>query len=105
MNRYFKLASADLVVPNQEAWALLWDFTTLKELVETLPGNTLLQNKALSVANEIMNVFHKGDASDIKQARMLAEQVFGKGWQSKGANIYNEGATRSQVWGIGYEAN
>jgi alpha-mannosidase len=29
MNRYFQLASADLVVPNQEAWALLWDFQTL----------------------------------------------------------------------------
>lgn len=40
MNRYFSLASADLVVPNQEAWRLLWDFQTLKELVDTLPGNT-----------------------------------------------------------------
>jgi hypothetical protein len=40
MNRYFSLASADLVVPNQEAWRLLWDFQTLKELVGTLPGNT-----------------------------------------------------------------
>jgi hypothetical protein len=40
MNRYFSLASADLVVPNQEAWGLLWDFTALHELVDTLPGNT-----------------------------------------------------------------
>jgi hypothetical protein len=29
MNRYFTLDSADLVVPNQEAWGLLWDFQTL----------------------------------------------------------------------------
>lgn len=40
MNRFFTLASADLVVPNQEAWRLLWDFQTLKELIDTLPGNT-----------------------------------------------------------------
>lgn len=40
MNRYFSLASADLVVPKMEAWALLWDFQTLRELVDTLPGNT-----------------------------------------------------------------
>jgi len=40
MNRYFSLASADLVVPNMEAWGLLWDFQTLRELVDTLPGNT-----------------------------------------------------------------
>lgn len=29
-NRYFTLNSADLVVPNQEAWGLLWDYTTLR---------------------------------------------------------------------------
>ena len=40
MNRYFSLASADLVVPNMEAWGLLWDFQTLREIVDTLPGNT-----------------------------------------------------------------
>lgn len=40
MNRYFSLASADLVVPNMDAWGLLWDFQTLQEIVDTLPGNT-----------------------------------------------------------------
>ena len=40
MNRYFSLASAALVVPNMEAWGLLWDFQTLREIVDTLPGNT-----------------------------------------------------------------
>jgi hypothetical protein len=40
MNRYFSLASADLVVPNVEGWGLLWDFQTLREIVDTLPGNT-----------------------------------------------------------------
>jgi alpha-mannosidase len=40
MNRYFGLGTADLIVPNLDAWHLLWDFTTLKELCDTLPGNT-----------------------------------------------------------------
>ncbi|KAF9497318.1 hypothetical protein BDN71DRAFT_1445060 [Pleurotus eryngii] len=102
MNRYFTLASADLVVPNQQAWALFWDFVTLREIADTLPWNTPLQNKALSTANEIMNVFNKGDASDINRARKLAEEVFGEGWESKGAAIYDEGPNKSLVWGIGH---
>ncbi|KAF8182889.1 alpha-mannosidase [Pholiota molesta] len=84
--------SADLVVPNMEAWGLLWDFQTLRELVDSLPGNTPLQNKALSAANEIMNVFKKGDPTSITKARKVAEEIFGEGWEAKGAEIYNEGA-------------
>ncbi|KAI0061336.1 glycoside hydrolase family 38 protein [Artomyces pyxidatus] len=102
MNRFFKLDSADLVVPNQEAWGLLWDFTTLRELVATLPGNSALQNQALSVANEIMNVFYKNDASSVSAARKLAEKIFGEDWQKKGEKIYTEGAKVAQVWGIGH---
>ncbi|KAF8991681.1 glycoside hydrolase family 38 protein [Cyathus striatus] len=102
MNRYFSLASADLVVPNMDAWGLLWDFQTLTELVDTLPGNTPLQNKALTAANAIMNVFNKGDPSSIRQARKIAEGVFGAGWEDKGADVYKEGGKKSNVWGIGH---
>ncbi|KAI5983893.1 glycoside hydrolase family 38 protein, partial [Pisolithus albus] len=102
MNRYFKLASADLVVPNQEAWRLMWDFNTLRELVDTLPGNSPLQNKALVTANAIMNAFTTGDDDNIKQMRAIAEDVFGKGWEAKGPGIYDEGARKAQVVGISY---
>ncbi|KAG9101891.1 Glycoside hydrolase, 38 vacuolar alpha mannosidase [Ceratobasidium sp. 370] len=60
-NRYFTLASADLVVPNQDAWHLFWDYTTLREIIDNLPGNSSLQNLALKTANEIMNVFDVND--------------------------------------------
>ncbi|KAG8691622.1 Glycoside hydrolase, 38 vacuolar alpha mannosidase [Ceratobasidium sp. 423] len=60
-NRYFTLASADLVVPNQDAWHLFWDFTTLREIIDDLPGNSPLQNLALRTANEIMNEFQVDD--------------------------------------------
>ncbi|KAF8900480.1 glycoside hydrolase family 38 protein [Gymnopilus junonius] len=102
MNRYFQLASADLVVPNMEAWGLLWDFQTLKEIIDTLPGNTPLQNQALAAANEIMNVFNKGDPSSISKARKVAEEVFGEGWEAKGAAIYDEGPKAENIWGIGH---
>jgi hypothetical protein len=45
-------------VPNTEPWGLLWDFTTLREFISTLPDNSTLQNKALSVANAMMNTFY-----------------------------------------------
>lgn len=102
MNRYFNLASADLVVPNQEAWGLLLDFTTLREIADTLPGNTSLQNKALVAANEIMNVFSKSDISSIARARKLAADIFGEGWEEKHEKVYDEGTEKTQIWGIGY---
>lgn len=60
-----------------------------------------LQNKALSIANEIMNVFQRGDAAGVAASRKKAEEVFGKGWEAKGAAIYEEGSAKSNIWGIG----
>jgi alpha-mannosidase len=60
-----------------------------------------LQNKALSVANQIVNVFNKNDPTTIGKARKLAEEVFGEGWEAKGASIYDEGSNKVNVWGIG----
>ena len=102
MNRYFGLASADLVVPNMEAWHLMWDFQTLREIVDSIPGNTSLQNKALVTANAIMNAFEKGDVQSLGRARALADDIFGADWQEKGAGVYEEGAEKAQVWGIGH---
>ncbi|KAF9025150.1 glycoside hydrolase family 38 protein [Hymenopellis radicata] len=100
MNRWFTLASADLVVPNQDAWHLMWDFQTLREIIDNVWGNTPLQNKSLVVANEIINTFKKGDPSTVNKCRKLVEQVFGKDWQAKGAGIYEEGEKDSKIWGI-----
>ncbi|KAI0032015.1 glycoside hydrolase family 38 protein [Vararia minispora EC-137] len=102
MNRYFQLKSADLVVPNQDAWNLMLDFDTLRQFVDNLPGNTELQNKALVAANEIMNVFINTDLSTVPKARKLAEEVFGEAWEAKGADIYKEGPKDPQIWGIGH---
>ncbi|ETW79602.1 glycoside hydrolase family 38 protein [Heterobasidion irregulare TC 32-1] len=102
MNRTFQLASADLVVPNQEAWGLMWDFDALREIVDALPGTSALQNRALAVANAMMNAFDRGDPASIGAARALAERVFGAGWAAKQERIYEEGPTDAQIWGIGH---
>ncbi|KAH8115672.1 glycoside hydrolase family 38 protein [Phellopilus nigrolimitatus] len=103
MDRYFALASADLVVPNEDAWRLLWDFGTLRELAGSLPGNTALQNKAVITGNAIMNAFDAGDPASIQRARKIAEDVLGAGWEAKGADIYKAGPnTKADIWGIGH---
>ncbi|KAG8743759.1 Glycoside hydrolase, 38 vacuolar alpha mannosidase [Ceratobasidium sp. 414] len=106
-NRFFTLASADLVVPNQDAWHLFWDYTTLREIIDNLPGNSPLQNLALKTANEIMNVFDVNDPDTVAKCRRVAEKVFGSKWAEEGADIYKlrndgKGADREQVWGIGH---
>jgi alpha-mannosidase len=53
------------------------------------------------VANEIMNTFNKDDLSSIKKCRQLAEKIYGAGWEEKGADIYDEGPEKANVWGIG----
>lgn len=62
-----------------------------------------LQNKALVAANEIMNVFGRGDANGVRAGRKLAEGVFGEEWEAKGAGVYQEGVEggKEQIWGIG----
>ncbi|KNZ71950.1 Alpha-mannosidase [Termitomyces sp. J132] len=61
----------------------------------------VLQNKALVAANEIMNVFNRGDPRGIREARKIAEGLFGEGWEGKRERIYDEGVGEAQVWGIG----
>ena len=123
-NRRFTLDTADLILPNMDAWRLMWDFETLKQVGDTVPGNTPLQNLAITTANEIMNIFIKfrrGDGDEgvttddavrtqkaVLAAREVTSKVFGEGWEAKGADIYNEGGMVSsgeevaRIWGIGH---
>jgi alpha-mannosidase len=79
-NRTFRLNSADLVVPNMEAWRVLWDFDTLHQLNNDLPGDSSLGKRALWAANHMMNVFQEGEVDSLKDCRKVAEMVLGEGW-------------------------
>jgi alpha-mannosidase len=101
MNRYFTLVSADLVVPNQEAWRPIWDFEAIKQMSESLPGNPSIQNKALVVANEITNNLDITDPGCIAKCRKIAEQVLRSGFKAgkdlrRGSQDINEVYTRLQ---------
>ncbi|KAH8919273.1 glycoside hydrolase family 38 protein [Atractiella rhizophila] len=106
-NRYFRLNSADLVVPRMQAWHLLWDFRILRDISRTLPlDNSSLGNVAFLTANKILNEFDASDLSTIAKCRKIAETVFGEGWAEKGEKVYEEGLREKdigheQVWGIG----
>ena len=99
-NRYFGLWSADLVVPNMEAWRLMLDYNTLRQLSDNLPGNSPTQNHALVLQNKIMNTFRNDDLSTIAQCRAIAADILGEGWESKGADIYDKNVD-ALVYGIG----
>jgi len=102
-NRTYALNSADLVVPNMEAWRLMWDFTALHQLYEELPGDTPLAQRALHTANEIMNVFQVGDLATVPKARKVAEEVLGKDWE-KEITWDSSWAERQKgsLWGVGH---
>lgn len=100
-NRYFSLLSADIVVPGMNAYGLLWDFITIRDLASSLPDNSPLGNLALETGNAICNTFRADDLSTIASCRRLAEKVLGSGWEKKGANIYDGDAADCQTFAIG----
>lgn len=108
-NRYFTLASADIVVKRPQAWKLLWDWTVLRSCVNEMPKDGVLQNKALWVCNQIMSTFRKSDLSSIDRCRKIAEQVFGENWEDQGAKLYDEDDSDAKapsksalLWSLGH---
>ncbi|KAJ9103142.1 hypothetical protein QFC21_002564 [Naganishia friedmannii] len=102
-NRYFRLESADLAVPNMEAWRLMWDFNLLKQITETLPWETPLTNNALYVANEIMNAFTEGSLESVAKCRKLAEKILGEDWEKEVVKSRKDGKdSDGTLWGVGH---
>ncbi|KAE8270386.1 hypothetical protein A4X09_0g1942 [Tilletia walkeri] len=89
-DRQFKLASADLVAKDPVAWGLMWDFETLKQLVEQMPKDSIVGNKALWAANEIQDVWRKNDRKTWIKGRKIAEDVLGAGWAEQGAKVWED---------------
>lgn len=58
-----------------EAWRLLWDFRTIRDLAKHLPENSPLGNLSMEVANKIMNTFKVDDLTTIAKCREIAEKV------------------------------
>ncbi|KZT52183.1 glycoside hydrolase family 38 protein [Calocera cornea HHB12733] len=110
-NRSYGLASADIVVPNMSAVALLRDFQTLKEIRTHITAEVHLSHHAQWVANEIMNVWQKGGGASgllgneellklVEECRKVGEEIFGQGWREQKEKVYE--GKEVQVWGIGH---
>ncbi|OCF58446.1 alpha-mannosidase [Kwoniella mangroviensis CBS 10435] len=102
-NRYYRLNSADLVVPNMEAWRLMWDFNAIHQVYNTLPDDSPLSKHSLYVANEIMNVFKRGSLESVGKCRRLAEEILGKGWEKQvGKDSEDADKQKGTLWGVGH---
>lgn len=97
------LKFADLVVPNQEAVRLKWDFEFLRQLGSQLPEDSALAQTANFTANEMMNVFRKNDLESVAATRKVAENTLGKDWQARILKDSDEvEAQQGTLWAIGH---
>lgn len=102
-DRYYSLNSADLVVPNMEAWRLMWDFQALHQTMQVLPRDTPLRDRSMHVANEIMNAFESGSMDSVKKCRKIAEEILGEHWEkSIGKESEKAGKQEGTLWGVGH---
>ena len=102
-NNYYGLNSADLVAPNVEAWAVMYDFECLHQLQNDLPEDSSLSRRSMYVANKMMNAFREKDQSCLPELRKLAEEVLGEGWVKEVAHeSKNASKQKGTLWGIGH---
>ncbi|ODQ80623.1 glycoside hydrolase family 38 protein [Babjeviella inositovora NRRL Y-12698] len=77
-NRWFRLATADLVLPNLEARRLGVDFWILSDAARELPSDSWQKHKARTVCNQIMNAFNPEDVASVATCREIAQEMLGK---------------------------
>jgi alpha-mannosidase len=70
------LRHAELVTRDLDAWGLLWDFTILKELTETLREDGPYFGPALSAAHEVINAVTIDEPSTFATGREVAAKFF-----------------------------
>jgi hypothetical protein len=88
------------------AWRLLWDFQLLRGLVDEMPRDGPLQNKALWVANKIQDTFRQDDPATIGECRRIAQEVLGKDWDKLEEGVYEQGNRKDRddtaLWSLGH---
>lgn len=74
-NRTFTLDEARLVVPDELAWGLWYDFEIISGLARQLPADSDRGNKALWVGNKMMNLFRREDRKTWEAAREAGKEI------------------------------
>ncbi|CAG8529788.1 12341_t:CDS:10 [Funneliformis caledonium] len=73
-NRTFCLNTAELKVPNKDAWGLFYDFQIIRDMAKEIPEDSVRSAQALYVANNIINIFQPGDDKSILEGRKVAKE-------------------------------
>lgn len=97
--RYFTLAKADLVAPDWAARALRRDFEILRECAETLHEDALDAQRALDVANKVMDAFDREDRKSVAACRAIAAHYLGSLIDT--ARVYGPEESTTQVFAVG----
>jgi alpha-mannosidase len=69
-----KLRQAEIATFDRDAWALLWDFTTVAEMAESLPLETPRGAQALFTANQMINFCDLDDRATWPRTRRVARE-------------------------------
>ncbi|KAH3675991.1 hypothetical protein WICMUC_002287 [Wickerhamomyces mucosus] len=77
-NRYFRLNTADLVVPNLEARALKIDYWVITDAAREFSGDSWQKYRARQVANQIIDSFDYNDVNSVSKCREIAKNFLGE---------------------------
>ncbi|KAJ3407717.1 Glycoside hydrolase, 38 vacuolar alpha mannosidase [Chytridiales sp. JEL 0842] len=75
-DRYYKLALAEIAVPNNLAFAVWYDFEILLGMVKELPRDSQPASDALYTANKIVNTIWSNKPDTLVEAHMIAREFF-----------------------------
>lgn len=99
-NRYFTLASCDLVAPNMIAWRLMWDYIVIRDISREMPQDGYESHEALKAANRIMNTFQSGNEKSLIACRKIADSILGTKRDTH--DVYGSKAVRPPVTAVGH---
>jgi alpha-mannosidase len=102
-NRYFRLNTCDLVLPNLEARALRIDYWIITDAAREFSGDSWQKYRARQLATEIVEAFDYTDVKSITKCREIAQKFLGEHVDSE--QVYNDTATNSgkiDVFGVGH---
>lgn len=102
-NRYFRLNTADLLLPNLEARALRIDYWIITDAAREMSGESWQKYKARQVATDIIEAFDPDDVASIVKCREIAATFVGK--HSNSSKVYQDLApngNKIDVFGIGH---
>ncbi|KAJ2721122.1 Glycoside hydrolase, 38 vacuolar alpha mannosidase [Coemansia sp. Benny D115] len=85
---YYRLNSADIVSPNEAAWALFRDMEVISEMASRLSQDSPRSWQALTAANDIVNVFDPSNPATIGEAREIAKRFFDAQGGSANHQVY-----------------